>query len=88
MDLDVWLHDKRDHYEYIGTYVDDLYITSKNPKAIVKLLIDDYKFQLKGVGPMTYHLGCDFFCDSDGTPCQSPKKYIIRLLQKLCSYVR
>ena len=53
MDPDVWLRDKGDHYEYIGTYIDDLCIASKDPEAILKLLIDDYKFQLKGVGPMS-----------------------------------
>ena len=85
MDPDVWLRDKGDHYEYIGTYVGDLCIASKDPEAILKFLIDDYKFQLKGVGPMSYHLGCDFFHDKDGTLCQSPKKYIIRLIE---NYVR
>ena len=64
--------------KYIGTYVDDLCIALKNPEAIIKLLIDDYKFQLKGVRPMTHHLGYDFFRDDDGILCQSPKKYITR----------
>ena len=85
MDPDIWLCNKGDHYEYVGTYVDDLCITSKNPEAIVKLLINDYKSQLKGVGPMTYHLGCDFFCDNDGILCQSRKKHIIHSLE---NYVR
>ena len=85
MDPDAWLCNKGDHCEYIGTYVDDLCIASKNLEAIVKLLIHDFKFQLKGVGPMTYHLECNFFCDSDGPLCQSPKKYIIHLLK---NYVR
>ena len=34
MDPDVWMRDMGDHYEYIGTYVDDLCVASKNPEAI------------------------------------------------------
>ena len=85
MDPDVWMRDCGDHYEYIGTYVDDLAIASKDPQAILDCLINDYDFELKGVGPMEYHLGCDFFRDEDGALCQCPKKYIVRLLE---TYVR
>ena len=85
MDPDVWMHNCGDHYKYIGTYVDDLAIASKNPQSILDALIVDYKFELKGVGPMERHLGCDFYRDEDGTLCQSPKKYIIHLMD---TYVR
>ena len=81
MDPDVWMRNMGDHYEYIGTCVDDPCIASKDPESILALLTSDYKFQLKGVGPMTYHLGCDFYRDEDGTLCQSPKKYIQRLME-------
>jgi len=30
---------------------------------------------------MVFHLGCDFFRDEDGTLCQSPKKYIDKMVQ-------
>jgi hypothetical protein len=30
-------------------------------------LINEHGFKLKGVGKPTYHLGGDFYCDSDGT---------------------
>ena len=30
-DPDFWIRDEGSHYEYIGTYVDDLLIGSKNP---------------------------------------------------------
>ena len=54
-DQDLWFRDKGDHYEYIGTYVDDLLIASKNPQG----MIDDLKEQyvLKGVGIPEYYLG-------------------------------
>jgi hypothetical protein len=57
----VWMRDKGDHNEYLGVYVDDLEIVSPSPnKIIMDLLTTTYKFKLKGTGPMTYHLGCDF----------------------------
>ena len=45
------------HYEYIGTYVDDLLIASKNPKKIIDALKEVYV--LKGVGIPEYYLGAD-----------------------------
>jgi hypothetical protein len=67
-------------YEYVAVYVDDLLIAAKDPGEIVKALIEDHKFKLKGVGPLTYHLGCDYFRDSDGTLCCGPRKYIAKLI--------
>jgi hypothetical protein len=81
MEPDVWMRDKGDHYEYIATYVDDLCIASKDPKAITDCLIQKYKFKLKGTGPLTFHLGCDYTRDPEtGELCVSPKKYIERFL--------
>jgi hypothetical protein len=62
-EMDIWMHEKDGAYEYIGVYVDNLFIISKNPKAIMDALVDDYKFKLKGTGPVEFHLGCDFFRD-------------------------
>jgi len=77
---DIWMRKKDDHYEYIARYVDDLAISSKDPQAIVDVLQNKYNFKLKGTGPITYHLGCDFFRDKDGVLCMSPKKYIDRMI--------
>ena len=79
-DNDVWMRDAGDHYEYIGVYVDDLEIASKDPQQILDDLMKIYKFHLKGSGPLEFHLGCDFFRDRDGVLCQSPKKYIQRMV--------
>jgi hypothetical protein len=64
-------------YEYIAVYVDDLLIAGRN-KKIVQTLEEQHKLKLKGVGPLTYHLGCDYFCDrdQDGTLCFGQRKYI------------
>jgi hypothetical protein len=74
----VWMRDRGDHYEYLGVYVDDLEIASRSPNDIIQDLLTTYKFKLKGTGPMTYHLGCDFTRDGDNVLVQSPKKYLER----------
>ena len=38
-----------------------------------------HKFKLKGTGPIEFLLGCDYFCDEDGTLCSAPKKYIAHM---------
>jgi len=53
---------------------------TKDPKAITDLLQDKCQFKLKGTGPISFHLGCDFVRDEDGTMCMSPRKYIEKLL--------
>jgi hypothetical protein len=65
---------------YIAVYVDDLAIASKEPADIIGALTEDYKFKLKGTGPIKFHLGCDFFRDEEGVLCFSPRKYIDKLI--------
>ena len=67
-DPDVWMHRNDDIYEYIVMYVDnDLAIAAKKPKAITDELMNKYKYKLKGIGHMEFHLGMDFGRDPDGT---------------------
>jgi hypothetical protein len=82
-ETDIWMCKKDGAYEYVGVYVDDLFIVSKNPKAITDALVDDYKFKLKGTGPVEFHLGCNFFRDEDGHLCFAPRKYVPRRNQDL-----
>ena len=78
---DIWMRDKDDHYEYIGVYVDDLLICSKHPQNIIdELSGPKHQFKLKGTGPITFHLGCDFFRDKEGVLCYAPRKYIEKIL--------
>ena len=78
---DIWMRDCGDHYEYIGVYVDNLMIVSKKPQDIITgLEAKPHSFKLKGTGPVTFHLGCDYFRDEDGTLCVGPRKYI----EKMC----
>ena len=74
---DIWMRDMGDHYEYIAVYVDDLLIASKAPQDLIDVLQKEHKFNLKGPGPISFHLGCDFFCDKDGVLCYAPHKYIM-----------
>ena len=79
-DPDVWMRKRIDHYEYVGTYVDDLQVASKEPKALIDALRHKYKFTIKVAGPIEFHLGCDYFRDSEGCLCYSPRKYVSRMI--------
>ena len=63
-------------YEYTGTYVDDLCIIAKDPEKIIHDLKTKCKFNLKGSGPLNFHLGCNFRRDKNGALCMEPKEYI------------
>lgn len=63
----------------VAVYVDDLAIGMKNPEAFLQILIEKYKFKLKGSGPIKFHLGCDFARDADGTLWMSAEQYIDRM---------
>jgi Reverse transcriptase (RNA-dependent DNA polymerase) len=76
-DADIWMRDCGDHYEYIACYIDDLMIASRNAQAIIDALEGKpNSITLKGTGPVTFHLGCDFFRDDDGVLCMGPRTYI------------
>jgi hypothetical protein len=77
-DPDVWMKHMGDHYDYIGVYVDDLEIASKDPEAILNTLMGKYEFKLKDLA--TYHLGCEFYRDDEGVLNQSARKYIDKMV--------
>ena len=66
-------------------YVDDLCIASQDPEEIINTLKSKYNLKVRGDGPLTYHLGVDYFQDPDGTMVSQPKKYIEKLKE---TYVR
>ena len=80
-DTDIWMRRNGDIWEYIATYVDNLAIIMKDPKSFTDLLIDKYKYKLKGVGPITYHLGSDYKRDPDMTFYVSTKSYIDKMIE-------
>ena len=79
-DPDVWLKECDSYYEYVLVYVDDLMLIGKNPQVFFDSLINDHGFQLKGVGKPSYHLGGDFFRDSDGTLAWGANSYVKKML--------
>jgi hypothetical protein len=40
---------------------------------IIEYLEKKCEYKLKGTGPITFHLGCDFSRDKDGVLCYAPK---------------
>jgi transposase InsO family protein len=79
---DIWMRPTPDgkSYEYVGVYVDDLALAMQDPKSFLDKFSNEYKFKLKGSGPLDFHLGCDFFRDEHGVLCMSPRKYIDRMV--------
>jgi len=87
-DPDVWMRKnlKEGLWEYICVYVDDLALAMKDPKSFIdkqKALSEDggHGYQIKGDGLLTFHLGCDYIRDKDGTLRAEPKKYIAKMLE-------
>ena len=69
-----------DRYKYIAMYIDDLAIIMKDSQVFIdQLELAPYSFKLKGSGPLNFHLGCEFNCDSTGTLYMDPGKYIDRI---------
>jgi hypothetical protein len=79
-EMDIWMRENNGLYEYIAVYVDDLLIAARDPGEITRTLENAQKFKLKGVGPLTYHVGCGYFRYKDGTICYGPCKYIAKIL--------
>jgi len=77
----IWMRDKGDPCQRIAACVDDLMIASKDPEAIVKMLMEKHHFKLKGTGPTEFHLDCDFFRDEEGVLCYALKKHIEKILE-------
>lgn len=59
----VWMQRKDDVYEYVAVY---------DPLAIIDPLGTTYSFKLKGTGPLSFHLGMNFFRDDSGVLSYSP----------------
>ena len=52
-------------------------ICMKDPQALKGV----YKLKLKGVGPLSYHLGCGYTRDEDGTLVADPRKNVDKILE-------
>ena len=77
---DIWMRRNGNIYEYIAVYVDDLAIAMVKPQDFADTLQDTYKFKLKGTGPISFHLGMDFFRDDENTLCIASRKYVEKMI--------
>ena len=65
----------------------DLALAMKDPKTFIDKLKAPLKkdgghgYQIKVDGPLTFHLGCDYIRDKDGTLRAEPKKYIAKMVE-------
>jgi len=84
-ELDIWMQRVDEHYKYVAVYVDDLAITSKDPKAITDALTNRHGFKLRGTGPIEYHLGMTFRQNEHGLLEITPRQYINKMVD---TYVR
>jgi Reverse transcriptase (RNA-dependent DNA polymerase) len=77
----IWMRENNGLHEYIAVYVDDLLIAARDPEGITRML-ENTCFKLKGVGSLTYHLGCDYLCNKDETLCYGPRKYVTKIMDQ------
>jgi hypothetical protein len=57
--------------------------TDPNTESVYSGVVSNtHNFKLKGAGPLTYHLVCDYFRDKDGTLCYGLCKYIAKILDQ------
>ena len=52
LEPDIWIRQKIYIYEYIAVYVDSLAIVERYPKIFMDELLNKYKFNIKGMGPI------------------------------------
>jgi hypothetical protein len=76
----MWMKDCAAHYECVLVYVDDLIFIGKKPQAFFDSLTTEHVFKLKGVGKPSYHLGGEFFRDSDGTLARGAQSHVEKML--------
>ena len=67
---------EKDILEIIITYVNDINCASPNTKSIMDERTTNSNFKLKSVGPISFHVGCDFWCEDDGTLCFAHRKHV------------
>ena len=57
----------------------DSSIASKDPQDVIDALTNEHHFNLKEMGPISYHLGCFFGRHGDGTLYLAPRKCIEKM---------
>ena len=68
-------------------YVDDFVFVVCDPKIIITLLKEKYKYKLEGTGSILYHLVYDLFIDDEDILSMVPKKYIEKMMEGYTKYI-
>ena len=87
IELDIWIRESDNYNEYITICIDDLLITSKNPKGIINTLPNKHKFKLKRTSSIEYHLRYDFYHNSNNILYFTPNKHIEKDDRLLFSHI-
>ena len=66
--------------EHISACLDDLTIASKSLESAIDLISSRHGFNLKGVGPTSFHIGCDFVHNGNAELCIAPRDYTQKLV--------
>jgi hypothetical protein len=78
---DVWMKQNGKIWEYVAVYVDDLAIAMKDPKFLFSALTSSpYNFELKGSGPIKFHLGMEFSRDNNNVLCLESNRYLDKMI--------
>jgi len=82
-DSDIWLklRDNKAGYDYIGTHTDDLMIVADDADTLMAKIRETYI--VKGGGPPTFHLGCDYVQHSDGMWKIGTKTYVDECMKRV-----
>jgi hypothetical protein len=80
-DADVWMRQTGGLWDYVCVYVHDGCAGLINPTQFPDTLQNKSGYHLKGNGELTYHLGCDYERDPNGTLYSTPKKYIEQTIE-------
>ena len=82
-DADIWYQARSDGsgYDYIGTHTDDLMIVAKNPEGYFEVLQE--KYTIKKIGPLTFHLGCDYVRGPDGRWSIGTETYVKETMERV-----
>jgi len=81
-DSDIWIRPNgRDSYDYIGAHTDDLMCVSYRAQEIIDTIKKTYT--IKEIKPPSFHLGCDYRAEEDGSWSVGTKTYVSEALKKV-----
>ena len=76
----VWLRKAKcaTKYEYVAIYVDHLLIACDCASDFIHTLKRKHNLKIKELGPLKYHLGCDYHIDPKWYPCCTTQKVYLQ----------